>query len=154
MLRLTTVISCVFVLTAAGTSAHAAECSGNDFYKVELADTLDLGDGHSITLLKTSAIIQNDDPKSVDHLIAGPCSGWVEVLPDGSFKMSGYCNRTNADGDIMVDRWWQDVGDERGSWETVRGTGKLAAMVGGKGWFETVMENGALASGRWGGDCP
>ena len=154
MFRFMIALCCMFGLLSAGAVAQAAECSGHDYYKVELADTLDLGDGHSVTLFKANAILQNDNPASPDHLIAGPCSGYVEVLPDGGLKMDGYCNRTNADGDISVDHWWQNVGDDRGSYETIRATGKLAKMVGAKGWFETEMENGALGASDWGGDCP
>ncbi len=150
-------VAAVATLTVAALAfapvGHAAECVGTDYWTIELADTLDLGEGHSVTLWKANNIGVPDDPNAPDYLAGGPCSGWIEVLPDGGLKMDGYCSRTNTDGDMLVDHWWQNPGDERGTWEWVRGTGKLASLVGQGGWFETAMENGVLGATRWAVEC-
>lgn len=154
MFRVMTGFCCLVGWMAFGAAAQSAECTGTDYWTVELAETLDLGDGHSVTLIKTNTIGVADDPNAPDHLAGGPCSGYIEVLPDGAVKMDGFCHRTNTAGEMLVDHWWQNVGDEKGTWEWIRGTGKLARLVGHGGWFETVMENGALGVSRWGSSCP
>lgn len=154
MLRLTAISTCVLGVLVFAVHAHAAECTGHDYYVVEMADTLDLGEGHSVTLFKSNSIGVADDPMAPDHLAGGPCSGFIEVTSDGGLKMDGYCHRTNTDGDMIVDHWWQNLGDERGTWEWVRGTGALAKLVGQGGWFESALENGALGVTRWASNCP
>jgi hypothetical protein len=134
------------------TGATGAECSGYDILVTEIADTMDLGNGASLMLWKANSILTNDDPNARDHLIAGTCAGTIETTSDGSVKMAGHCSRTNADGDIKVIRWWQNPGDEKGSWEHVTGAGVFADAKE-SGWFENVMANGVTSATLWGGEC-
>lgn len=153
MLRLATFFCWSLGILAITTPTLAAECSGDYFAVTESSETIELGEGHSVTTWKSKAIITNDDPNGIYHMNVGTCLGRFEMLPDGTGKLLGNCVYKDSDGDTNADYWWQNPGEEKASWEQVSGTGKFKAHIGASGWTESVMTDGIADVGRWGGDC-
>lgn len=145
-------IAAASAIAIGAAAAQAADCSGYDVLVTEVADTIEISGGGSLTLWKAHSINMNDDSMARDHLMAGACSGVIEAMADGSVKMSGYCTRTDKDGDTQSVRWWQDAGAEKGRWEHAGGTGKFANAAE-SGWFQGVMQSGVMSASRWSGDC-
>src|SRR3954453_9630528 len=97
------------------TGAIGAELpdKGQNYFTCENS-TLDLGEGHSYTLLKSKGLQTSGDPAHPNNI---ECYGTFEAMPDKSFKASGYCMITDVDGDKWLDRWWADSSTEKGHWE-------------------------------------
>lgn len=141
-------------LLIAGTAGQtlAAECSGYDILVSQAADTLDVGNGHTMTVIRAWSILITDDPKSVYNMTTGECQGTILATPDGKAQASGYCARRDKDKDTQSIQWTQAPGAEKGEWRSTGGTGKFAGRTD-SGWFQGVNADGKMSISRWGGKC-
>ena len=145
--------SCVAVLTAGiAAPALAADCSGYDILVNQSAETLDVGNGHTMTVIRAWSVLITDDPRSVYNLTTGECQGTILATPDGKVQSSGYCARRDKDKDTQSIQWTQAAGAEKGDWRSTGGTGKFAGRTDA-GWFQGVNADGKMAISRWGGKC-
>ena len=137
---------------SAGNPALAADnCTGYDNLVTLSAETLDLGNGHTLMVLRqTSALTSEDTP--VWNLVTGECSGTVLSTPNGKVQGLGYCLRRDKDGDTASIEWGLAPGAERGYWKFTGGTGKFASR-GGSGWAELARADGKIEQYKWGGTC-
>ena len=140
------------LVVGSGVAAEAAECSGYDILVTEVAETTELGEGHSIMLLKAHSVIVTNDPDNIYNLTAGSCFGTVEFMPDGTVKQSGHCARKDKDGDTYSLWWAQEPGAERGTWGSLSGTGKFAG-INDSGWWQDTMAEGAMFATAFDGAC-
>jgi len=145
---------CTFAaaLACAAGPALAAECSGYDILVNQTADTLDVGNGHTMTVIRSWSILITDDQKSPYNLTTGECQGTLLATPDGKTQGSGYCARRDKDKDTQSIQWTQAAGADKGEWHSTGGTGKFAGRTD-SGWFQGVTADGKMAISRWGGKC-
>jgi hypothetical protein len=96
-------------LLIAGTAGqtHAAECSGYDILVGQAADTVDVGNGHTMTVIRAWSVLITDDPKSVYNLTTGECQGTILATPDGKAQAAGYCARRDKEKDTQSIQWTQ-----------------------------------------------
>jgi hypothetical protein len=83
----------------------ADNCSGYDVLVSQSAETIDLGKGQTLTVVRNYSMIVNNDPKSRDHLVVGECNGTFMNLPNGQSTGSGMCARKDKDGDTYSLQW-------------------------------------------------
>lgn len=137
---------------AIGSPASAADCLGYDVLVTQIADTLDLGEGHTLTTVKWHSIVTTDNPSGVYNLTTGECSGAVLTTPDGKTRMGGFCVRRDNAGDTASIEWTWAPGAERGTWRATGGTGKFAGR-NDSGWWQDAVADGKMSVSRFGGTC-
>jgi hypothetical protein len=128
----------------------ADNCTGYDALVTQSSETLDLGQGHSLTVFRAKSMMVSDN--SIYHLTTGECSGTTLATPDGKVQHSGYCLRSDKDGDTQSVEWSMGPGAERGMWKATGGTGKFAGKTD-SGWFQDVRVDGKMIVTTWGGTC-
>lgn len=133
-------------------SAQAAECSGYDVLVNQVGETLDLGQGHTMTVVRNHSMIVNKDPAAKDHLVIGECSGTFLNMPNGASRGSGHCLRRDKDGDTYSLEWAIAAGAEKGTFKTTGGTGKFA-KIANTGWWQNAAGSGKVFATKWGGTC-
>ena len=131
-------------------AAFADNCTGYDALVTQTAETLDVGNGHTLTVFRSESLIISDN--SIYHLTTGECSGTALATPDGKVRSSGHCARRDKDGDTQSIEWSQGPGAEKGMWKSTGGTGKFAGKTD-SGWFQNVRSDGKMAVTKWGGNC-
>ena len=149
-------LSVGFALSAAmliAGAAQAAECSGYDVLVSQSAEKTDLGNGHTLMVVRNHSMIVNNDPTSRDHLVIGECNGVFLTMPDGKSKGSGQCLRRDKDGDTYSLEWAIAPGAERGTWKGITGTGKFARESANSGWWQNAAADGKVFATKWGGTC-
>jgi hypothetical protein len=141
-------------LLAAGAAVPAigADCSGYDVLVTQSADTIDVGGGHTATVIRWWSVLTTDDPKSPYNLATGECQGSLLTTPDGKTQATGYCARRDKDKDTQSIQWTIAPGAEKGEWRATGGTGKFAGRSDA-GWFQGVNADGKMSISRWGGKC-
>jgi hypothetical protein len=137
---------------AAAAPAIGAECAGYDVLVTQSAETLDVGNGHTTTVIRWWSILTTDDPKSPYNLATGECQGAILTTPDGKAQASGYCARRNKDKDTQSIQWTIAPGADKGEWRATGGTGAFAGRDD-KGWFQNVNSDGKMSVSRWAGKC-
>jgi hypothetical protein len=133
-------------------AAQAAECSGYDVLVNQVGETLDLGQGHTMTVVRNHSLIVSNDPAAKDHLAIGECSGTFVNLPNGTSRGSGQCLRRDKDGDTYSLEWAIAAGAEKGTFKTTGGTGKFA-KIANSGWWQNAAGFGKVFATKWGGNC-
>ncbi len=132
--------------------AHSADnCTGYDNLFATYVETLDLGNGHTLTAFRQASMLTSDD-SIMYHLATGECSGAALSTPDGKVRVSGYCARRDKDGDTQSIEFSQAAGADKGVWKSTGGTGKFAGKSA-SGWFQDVRTDGKMAISKWGGTC-
>lgn len=124
-----TVCAAALLVVAAGT-ANAGEriaSSGYDGCVTDLWDELQLDDGHTVSQYfdRCVTVADNVDPSS------GECIGTTEVMPDESWKDSGFCTWTFQDGSKTFLTYYQDSDMAGCRYDYFGGTGKYAGAGGG-----------------------
>jgi hypothetical protein len=129
--------------------ALADNCSGNWTNTTQSADTIDLGDGHTLTtwFSRGSVSSQNSPFNTV-----GACGGYVLTTPDGKSRTVYACTRKNQNGDSISDAGSMEPGNDYGTWTQMGGTGVFA----GKKWSGTwrvLNSDGQTTLGTFTGNC-
>lgn len=78
------------------------------------------------------------------------CSGNYEYLPDSTWKGSGSCTATFADGDQVFSNWEENSAAKAWPYKVTGGTGKYKDANGGGTYFYENL-NDSLAAGRYSG---
>lgn len=76
--------------------ALAVECPSHDVLITDVAESIELGEGHALILWKGRRIDVDPDTDRTDHRLTGFCSGMVEIFPNGEIETAGYCIRTDG----------------------------------------------------------
>lgn len=129
--------------------ALADNCNGRFNNVTHALSTVEVGEGHTLTSFIFHSITTSDN--SIVNA-AGECSGYALTTPDGKTRMAGVCARKTAGGDSYSDTWTLEPGADRGTWQMAGGTGAFAGKVMG-GWWQIGLQDGKMASGKWGGNC-
>jgi hypothetical protein len=138
------------ILASAGVStAYADNCNGRFNNVTHALSTVEVAKGHTLTSFIFHSITTSDN--SINNA-AGECSGYALTTPDGKTRMSGICARKTAEGDSFSDTWTLEPGADRGTWKMVGATGGFAGKVM-SGWWQMTLQDGKMASGKWGGNC-
>ena len=129
LMAMSAAIAAALLLAAAGAvnAGERIESSGTDVCVFDWGDELQLDDGHTVSqyFSRCVAVADVDDPGS------GECIGTTEVMPDESWKDSGFCTWTFQDGSKMFLTTYQDSDMEEGRYDFFGGTGRLAGAGGG-----------------------
>lgn len=131
-------------------AALADNCTGYDALVTTSANTLDLGNGMTLTVFQSESIVISGD--SIYNLVTGQCSGTALSTPDGKVRSSGHCARHDKDNDLQSIEWSQAAGSDKGMWKSTAGTGKFAGKTD-SGWFQGVRSDGKMTVSKWGGNC-
>jgi hypothetical protein len=140
--------ACMLLVSALARSAD--NCTGYDNGYTVYAETLDLGNGHSLTVFRQASLITSEN--SIYNLVTGECSGAALTTPDGKASAAGFCLRKDKDGDTQSADFFQAPGSEKGTWKMTGGTGKFAGRPG-SGWFQGIRTDGKMSIVKWGGNC-
>jgi len=152
-MRAAKVVSSGFIVGAGFllcSAAFADNCTGYDALVTTNANTLDLGNGMTLTVFQSESILISGD--SIYNLATGQCSGTALSTPDGKVRSSGHCARHDKDNDLQSIEWSQAAGAGKGMWKSTGGTGKFADKTD-SGWFQGVRSDGKLSVTKWGGNC-
>ena len=139
--------ACLF---AASLAVAADNCTGYDTLVTLSAETLDLGNKHTLTVFRSASMLISDDPRY--HLTTGECSGTTLTTPDGKARSSGHCARRDKDADTYSLEWSLAAGADKGTWKSIDGTGKFAGKID-SGWWQSVRTDGKMFVNKWGGTC-
>ncbi len=131
-------------------SALADNCTGHFTNVGQSGDTLDLGNGHTLTNFVARGSLTSDNSAMN---ATGACAGHVLTTPDGKMRLAFACLRKNKDGDSFSGAGTIEPGASRGNWTRTGGTGVFSATIGSGGWWEFTMDDGKVSSGKWGGNC-
>ena len=104
--------------------------------------------GGKLVRTQFKGVVLADDPKSPLNNSAQNCSGTALMGKKGESQTAGYCDGSDADGDVWLISWH---GDAKGSeWTFVSGTGKWKNVKGG-GKTENVMQAADRSVIKWEG---
>jgi hypothetical protein len=129
--------------------AFADNCGGRWTNVTESAETIDLGNGHTLTIFSARGSSTSDNSGYVG---VGQCGGYVLTTPDGKSRLGYACARKNKNGDSWSDFGGIEPGTDRGTWKQSGGTGAFAGKDN-SGWWQAVVEDGKTTTGIWGGNC-
>ena len=129
----------------------ADNCTGYDVLVTQVAETTDLGQGHTLTFIRQTSLITTPDAP-IYNLNSGECQGSILTTPDGKTRGNGHCARRDQDGDTVSIEWAQPPGEKRSVWKITGGSGKFAGKTG-SGWGEGVRSDGKIYVVKWGGNC-
>lgn len=133
-----------------GAALGADNCTGYDSAVGISVETLDLGNGHTLTAFRQASMLTSEN--SIYQLATGECSGAALSTPDGKVRVNGYCARRDKDGDTQSVEFSQAAGADKGTWKSTGGTGKFASKTD-SGWFQDVRTDGKMTIAKWGGSC-
>ena len=136
-----------FVLCTGG--ALADNCNGRWTNVTQSAETIDLGDGHTLVIFTARG---SSTSENSGHTGVGMCGGYALTTPDGKTRLGYACARKNADGHGWSDYGGLEPGADRGNWTQSGGTGIFAGKKN-KGWWQSVAADGMAETGVWGGNC-
>jgi hypothetical protein len=82
------------------------------------------------------------------------CLITTEIMPDKSFKSSGYCSHTDRDGDKWIDRHWNDSTMQKGRYEIKGVSGKYieARETGSYIYTDLSTESACIGVSSWEAD--
>ena len=153
-MRTAKLIHCTLVITAGMSfcgTVYADTCTGRSNNVAISAETLEVPDGHTMTVFVANSIGTSENFPPLDSTF-GKCGGYSVTTPDGKTRVVGVCVRQNKNGDSWADELVLEPGAERGTWTQFEGTGAFAGK-NWSGWWQPVRDEGAMFSGTWGGDC-
>jgi hypothetical protein len=85
-------VTAIFACLIASAVRAEDNCTGYDVLVTQTAESSDLGQGHSVTIVRqTSLLITEDTP--IYNLVSGMCQGSLLTTPDGKTRGSGHCAR-------------------------------------------------------------
>ncbi len=129
--------------------ALADNCSGSWTGVQQSGDTIDLGDGHTLsTFFSRGTVSSENSPMN----IVGACGGYVLTTPDGQSRFAYACARKNKDGDSFSDAGGQEPGADHGTWTQTGGTGVFAGNNWSGTWRVATAE-GDVTLGTFSGNC-
>lgn len=132
-----------------GGNAMADNCNGRWTNTGISGDTIDLGDGHTLTtFFARGSVTSENSPMN----IIGACGGYVLTTPDGKTQLAYACTRKNKDGDSFSDAGGQKPGDDFGTWTQMGGTGVFAGNRWSGTW-RVVTTDGSVTLGTFTGNC-
>ena len=140
------------IATAASISCSAARadnCTGRVNNVAIGAETVEVGNGHTLTIFSFYSITSSENSA---NNATGKCGGYALTTPDGKTRMVGACARKTKDGDSWSDEWAMEPGAQRGTWKLVGGTGVFSGMKA-SGWWQPLAEDGKMSTATWGGNC-
>ena len=142
--------SAVLSLTLVWSNSLLAEnCSGRWTNVGQSAETIDLGNGHTLTIFSARGSATSDNSPMTG---VGQCGGYVLTTPDGKSRLSYACARKTKNGDSWSDFGGIEPGADRGTWKQSGGTGVFAGK-NNSGWWQAVVEDGKTTTGIWSGNC-
>ena len=132
-------------------SFAAERCTGTFTNVVQSSETIDLGNGVSLTTFS----LRGGNQSNLGTIAVGGCSGYALAMPDGKLRVVYACARKTKDGDVWVDEGSLEPGAERGTWKATVSTGAMAKLfpVGSNGWWQATTNDGKVTAGIWEGTC-
>lgn len=140
-------ISSVFT----GAAFAADNCTGYDVLVNTNANTLEVAKNHTLTVSRDASVVTTSDA-SIYNATTGECAGTFLATPDGKFQGTGFCARRDKDGDSQSIAWSLPAGADKGTWQSVGGTGKFAGKKA-SGWWQQIRQDGGMVVSKWGGTC-
>jgi hypothetical protein len=128
----------------------AAECNGRWTNVTQSAETIDLGQGHTLTIFSARGSATSDNSPMTG---IGQCGGYALTTPDGKTRVAYACARKTKDGDSWSDAGGIEPGADHGTWTHTGGTGVFAGKKYSGTW-KAVVEDGKTTTGTWTGNCP
>ncbi len=148
MLRKILYIILTMFLSSLSLSSHSKECSGTWSNTVKMVDTIDLGEGVTLTVLSTRGTTSSTNSNNNG---VGGCGVLVLTLPNGKTMSKFSCYRKTPEG-IWTDVGGQDVDAKEGYWKFVEGTNFFKGFKG-EGTWDTLTADSETSQGTWKGDC-
>lgn len=127
----------------------ADSCNGRWTNVAQSAETIDLGNGHTLTIFVAKGSSTSDNSALTG---IGQCGGYVLTTPDGKTRLGYACARKNKDGDSWSDAGGIEPGADHGTWKQTGGTGVFAGKTNGGKW-QAVVDDGKTTTGIWSGNC-
>lgn len=90
----------------------------------------ELEKGHQVILVHEKGIETTTDPSMPTNMTVIDCIGMVDVLPDKTFKGSGYCILMDRDGDKLFQTWSSSSDMPENRYASYGGTGKFEGAKG------------------------
>ena len=131
------------------TPALGENCGGRWTNVTQSAETIDLGNGHTLTIFSARGSSTSDNSAYVG---VGQCGGYVLTTPDGKSRLGYACARKTKNGDSWSDFGGIEPGADRGTWKQSGGTGPFAGK-NNSGWWQAVVDDGKTTTGVWSGNC-
>ena len=129
-------------------SVYSKECSGTWSNTVKMVDTIDLGEGITLTVLSTRGTTSSTNSKNNG---VGGCGVLVLTLPNGKTMSKFSCYRKTPEG-IWTDEGGQDIGKSEGYWKFIEGTDFFNGFKG-EGTWDTLTADAETSQGTWKGNC-
>ena len=140
----------LFVTLIWSGSSLADNCTGRWTNVGQSAETIDLGNGHTLTIFSARGSTTSDNSAMTG---VGQCGGYVLTMPDGKSRLGYACARKNKNGDSWSDYGSIEPGADRGTWKQSGGTGVFAGKNNNSGWWQAVMDDGKTTTGIFSGNC-
>lgn len=131
-------------------SLLAGNCNGRWTNVTQSSETIDLGNGHTLTIFSARGSATSDNSAMTG---IGQCGGYVLTMPDGKSRLSYACARKTKDGDSWSDYGGIEPGADHGTWKQSGGTGAFAGKNNNSGTWQAVVEDGKTTTGVWSGNC-
>lgn len=129
--------------------AMSKECTGRWTNVGQSAETIDLGEGHTLTIFSARGSATSDNSPMTG---IGQCGGYVLTTPDGKSRLAYACLRKTKDGDSWSDAGGIEPGADRGTWTQTGGTGVFSGK-NNSGTWQAVVDDGKVTTGTWTGNC-
>lgn len=129
--------------------AWADNCNGRWTNTAQSGDTIDLGDGHTLTTFFARGSVSSENSS---FNAVGGCGGYVLTTPDGKSRLAYACTRKNKDGDSFSDAGGMEPGADYGTWTQTGGTGVFAGNKWSGTWRQ-VATDGMVTLGTFSGNC-
>lgn len=130
-------------------SLLADNCTGRWTNVSQSAETMDLGNGHTLTIFSARGSSTSDNSPMTG---VGQCGGYVLTTPDGKSRLGYACARKTKNGDSWSDFGGIEPGADHGTWKQSGGTGVFAGKNNSGSW-QAVVEDGKTTTGIWSGNC-
>jgi hypothetical protein len=147
--RLTKWFAILFLVLAWSDLSLAASCNGRWTNVSQSAETIDLGNGHTLTIFSAKGSSTSENSALVG---IGQCGGYVLTTPDGKSRLAYACARKTKDGDSWSDAGGIEPGADHGTWKQTGGTGVFSGKSNGGTW-QAVVDDGKTTTGTWTGNC-
>lgn len=128
----------------------ADNCNGRWTNVTQSAETIDLGNGHTLTIFSARGSATSDNSAMTG---IGQCGGYVLTTPDGKSRLGYACARKTKNGDSWSDYGGIEPGADHGTWKQSGGTGVFAGKNNNSGSWQAVVEDGKTTTGIWTGNC-
>lgn len=142
------VATCGVISIGVSASVLAGNCTGRWTNVAQSSETLDLGNGHTITIFSARGSTTSEDSPMT---AVGQCGGYVLTLPDGKSRLGYACARKDKNGDSYSDYGTMEPGADKGSWTQSGGTGVFAGKKN-SGWWQVVTQDSKTTTGTFTGN--